>query len=200
MATCEHCGTHITEEASVCPACGAPLLSQAVHEQSEGSSPGNQLDNQPNRLTTPGFEAYTPEIRAPSDRVYIPRAASRVKENQEGQPSPLDTSTVYSEEDSVYQRTSFRLRTSSVRVLNMTISGPEIVEALLSLFLGIYGVGWLLAGELPVGILLLIGSVVIYLPLAVVSLILAIATFGLSLLVTGPLAIGAICLNIYFLH
>jgi len=95
---------------------------------------------------------------------------------------------------------TFRFSDFSIRIFNTTLTGPEIVEALLSLFLGIYGVGWLLAGEAPVGILLIIGSLLLYLPLVVVSFILAIATVGLSLLCTGPLAIGAICLNLFLLH
>jgi hypothetical protein len=87
-----------------------------------------------------------------------------------------------------------------MRFFGTTLSGPVIVEALLPLFLGIYGVGWLLAGEIAVGILLLIGSLLLYLPLVVVSFILAVATGGVSLLCTGPLAISAICLNAYMLH
>jgi hypothetical protein len=45
-----------------------------------------------------------------------------------------------------------------------TDNGPLIVEVLLSVFLGIYGVGWLMAGESTVGVILLICSFVVYLP------------------------------------
>ena len=75
-----------------------------------------------------------------------------------------------------------------------------LVEGLLSLFLGIYGVGWLLAGEIPIGILLLLASFIIYLPLEVISFIFATFTYGLSMLCTGPLAISAIIFNALMLN
>src|SRR6266704_3057490 len=44
---------------------------------------------------------------------------------------------------------------------------PVLIEVLLSLFLGIYGVGWLMAGETTTGIVLLICSFVIYWPFVI---------------------------------
>src|SRR5438874_1631223 len=41
---------------------------------------------------------------------------------------------------------------------------PLIIEILLNLFLSLYGVGWLMAGEIRVGVILLIGSFVLYWP------------------------------------
>ena len=75
-----------------------------------------------------------------------------------------------------------------------------LVEALLSLVLGIYGVGWLLTGEISTGILLLLASFIIYLPLVLISFIFATFTFGLSMLCTGPLAISAILFNVLMLN
>jgi hypothetical protein len=152
-----------------------------------------------NELTTPGFEAYTPQLRPLSDRRYTLRAASSESENQESRQNagPLTTP---GGPDTQEKRQSFRPNRFSMRFFGTTLAGPVIVEALLPLFLGIYGVGWLMAGEIAVGIMLLIGSLLLYLPLVVVSFILAIATGGLSLLCTGPLAISAICLNAYLLH
>lgn len=70
-------------------------------------------------------------------------------------------------------------------------------EILFSLF-GIYGVGWLLAGKVGVGIALLLGSLLIFWPLI---FILAIFTDGLGLLFCDlPLAFGGIILNALLLN
>ena len=74
---------------------------------------------------------------------------------------------------------------------------PLIVEILLSIFLGIYGVGWLMAGETTVGIILLICSFFVYLPVLILGTIL---TVGFGIICIGPLAIGAIILNAVMLN
>src|SRR2546426_558185 len=67
----------------------------------------------------------------------------------------------------------------NVTVVNTNNSTPLIVELLLSIFLGIYGVGWLMAGETAVGIVLIACSLIIYLPLFILSVFVAFFTFGL---------------------
>ena len=220
MASCERCGTALPEVAAhvgVCPTCGAALSPRPGDAGPGTSTSGGQQERHHNRFSTPGFEAYIPGPRPLSDRMYTTGAASNIEgilpreeEGQgakapPGQQSPLPSltaSTPFHQDDAQHPdyRHTFRFSDFSMRIFNTTLTGPEIVEALLSLFLGIYGVGWLLAGEVPAGILLLIGSVLLYLPLVVVSFILAIASVGLSLLCTGPLAISAICLNLFLLH
>jgi hypothetical protein len=74
---------------------------------------------------------------------------------------------------------------------------PVIVEVLLNIFTGIYGVGWLMAGETVPGIVLLICSILLYWPIMIVAFIF---TLGFGLICTGPLAIGAIILNAILLH
>ena len=71
-----------------------------------------------------------------------------------------------------------------------------IVEIILSLF-GLFGVGWLIAGETTVGTVLLICSIFIYWPLLILG---TIFTLGLGLICLGPLVIGAIILNILLLN
>lgn len=199
MATCEVCGSVLPDEMTVCPQCGAARSPEsAVNEQGVTSSDRPQQTGR-NELTTPGFEAYTPEPRPLSDRRYKPRPASQISESQESRQN-AESRTAPRDPDTPEKQQSFRPDAFSMRFFGATLSGPVIVEALLPLFLGIYGVGWLLAGEIVVGVLLLIGSLLLYLPLVVVSFILAIATGGLSLLCTGPLAISAICLDVYILH
>ena len=79
---------------------------------------------------------------------------------------------------------------------HMKSDSATIVEILLSLF-GVFGVGWLLGGETTIGLILLICSFVIYLPLLFVGTIL---TFGLGLFCLGPLAIVAIIINGVICH
>ena len=73
-----------------------------------------------------------------------------------------------------------------------TNNTPVIVEVLLSVFLGIYGVGWLMAGETTIGTVLLICSFVLYWPIVIIT---ALLTVGLGLLCLTPLAIAAIVIN-----
>jgi len=75
-------------------------------------------------------------------------------------------------------------------------SGSLIAEILLSL-IGIYGVGWLMAGETTAGIVLLICSFVVYWPFMILGTIL---TLGLGLFCLGPMAIGAIIANAILLN
>ncbi len=74
---------------------------------------------------------------------------------------------------------------------------PLIVEILLSLFLGVYGVGWLMSGETTVGVVLLICSFVIYWPLLIA---IAVFTLGFGLICDFPLAIAAIVINAILLN
>lgn len=67
---------------------------------------------------------------------------------------------------------------------------PLVVELLLNL-LGIYGVGWLMLGKTGVGLVLLMGSLVVW----AVLVVLAICTLGLSLCCQAPVAMVAIVCN-----
>jgi hypothetical protein len=65
-----------------------------------------------------------------------------------------------------------------------------LIEILLNC-LGLYGVGWLLSGNTTVGVLLLIGSLVLW-PLMGLLIIL---TLGFALFFVAPLALGLIVCN-----
>ena len=73
---------------------------------------------------------------------------------------------------------------------------PLIIEVILSLF-GIYGVGWLTAGETTTGVILLICSFVVYWPLLI---LIAVFTLGLGLACDFPLGIAAIIINAILLN
>jgi hypothetical protein len=72
---------------------------------------------------------------------------------------------------------------------------PLIVEMLLN-FIGIYGVGWLMAGNLAGGAVLLIVSLMLWPVVALVGIF----TMGLGLLCLGPLAIVAMVINLVVLQ
>jgi len=73
---------------------------------------------------------------------------------------------------------------------------PLILEVILSLF-GIYGVGWLMAGETTIGVILLICSFVIYWPLLI---LIAVFTLGFGLACDFPIGIAAIVINAILLN
>lgn len=75
---------------------------------------------------------------------------------------------------------------------NMT---PLLVEILLNC-IGLYGVGWLLAGKTRVGVPLLMGSCLLW-PLVVV---IGLLTLGLGFLCLAPLLPGAIICNGFLLR
>jgi hypothetical protein len=76
-------------------------------------------------------------------------------------------------------------------------NGALVTEILLSL-IGIYGVGWLIAGETVIGVILLVCSFVVFAPVAIM---IAIFTFGIGIFVFDlPLAIGGIILNAILLN
>lgn len=74
-------------------------------------------------------------------------------------------------------------------------SAPLTVELVLNV-LGIYGVGWLMLGKTPIGLPLLIGSLVLWPVVATMTIM----TMGLGLLCIALPAIGAIVFNLLLLR
>ncbi len=72
---------------------------------------------------------------------------------------------------------------------------PLIVEMLLN-FIGIYGVGWLMAGNQARGAVLLMMSLILWPVVALVGIF----TMGLGLLCLGPLAVVAMVVNLVVLQ
>lgn len=130
-------------------------------------------------LVMPGFITYIPGPSPISDRVYTPSSSRDDVDDDDTWDPPSDPRI-------------FRA--------GLPVPMPLVVEVLLSLCLGIYGVGWLLAGRIMTGVLLFIGSFLFYLPLFVVTLIFAINTRGVSLLYTIPLMLGAVLINAFILR
>jgi predicted RNA-binding Zn-ribbon protein involved in translation (DUF1610 family) len=74
---------------------------------------------------------------------------------------------------------------------------PLVVEILLNLFLSLYGVGWIMAGETTAGVILLIGSFFLYWPALIFGIIF---TFGLGIFSFGTIALGLVILNAILLN
>lgn len=72
---------------------------------------------------------------------------------------------------------------------------PLLIEVLLN-FIGIFGVGWLIAGNQTGGVVLLIVSLVLWPVIALVGIF----TMGLGLLCVGPLAVVAMVVNLVLLQ
>ena len=75
-----------------------------------------------------------------------------------------------------------------------TRTAAIIAEVILDLF-GIYGVGWLIAGETTTGVLLLVGSF-IWWPIAIIA---SIFTVGIGLICVIPLNFVFLLLSVIFL-
>jgi len=71
-----------------------------------------------------------------------------------------------------------------------------VVEFILSL-LGIFGIGWLLAGETVIGFLLLVCSILIYWPMMILG---TLFTLGFGLMCLGPLAVSCVICNALLLN
>ena len=85
----------------------------------------------------------------------------------------------------------------SIPVIAKKNTTPLVVEILLNLFLSLYGVGWLMAGEIRIGVILLIGSFFVYWPVLIFGVLF---TFGLGIFSFGALAPGLVILNAILLN
>lgn len=194
MITCERCGTPIPNGATNCPTCGtvAPISgidygqrpsSSISYEYSQGYGQQPYPPQQPDYLSQPYSQSpgYAPQTGYPQQFGYAPQP------NYPPQPG--------------YGQAPF----SAVNVNVSTVapnagrsgSGALVAEILLNIFLGVYGVGWLIAGETTAGVILLICSVLLYWPAVILS---TIFTFGLGLVCIVPLEIGLIILNAILLN
>lgn len=169
MMTCTTCGRMIQDNATSCPYCGA------LTELGKASQPqGNYYQQQQQQSYMPPQQpGYNPQ------QGYVPPQQGYYQQPNYGQP---------------YQQAGI-----NVTVTNNTTSHsstPVIVELLLNIFLGVYGVGWLMAGETTTGIVLLICSFVDWFIIGII----AVLTLGLGFFCWGPLLIAAWIVNAILLN
>ncbi len=183
MMTCERCGKEIPDNIAICPNCGTVTSAASGKPKPTtqfGPYPGGHVDVPPKAEYGQG---YAPHQGYPPP----PLQEYRPQQQAYGYGQPYNAPPMY------------QPAIVNVNIINPppTNNTPVIVEVLLSLFLGIYGVGWLMAGETTVGVILLICSILLYWPILIIGIIF---TFGLGLFCLGPLAIGAIILNAVLLN
>ncbi|HET8912859.1 MAG TPA: hypothetical protein VFN23_15405 [Ktedonobacteraceae bacterium] len=179
---CERCHNQVSDNTTQCPFCGTSLTPRS-------SYPTTQYDyqsQQPSNYQSGNYQQpnYQQQAAYPQQPNYQQQAAYPQQPNYQQQ-SPY--------QQPIYQGIN-------VTVVNnpgvQTDSAPVVVEVLLSIF-GIYGVGWLMAGETTTGILLLIGSFIIYWPAIIFTLAI---TFFIGSVCVIPLGIAAIIINAVLLN
>ena len=196
MTVCTRCGKEIPEHRTNCPSCGSSLF----ETQASSETSTNSILPAPKKTNAFPFDflykEYTPELEPLYERNYAARptrlidaSAHEVAPQEGGKASRAKTI------DSSHPQETFARRFFHANPRSLLF-----IEVVLSLFVGIFGVGWLLLGKKHTGTLLLVSSILFYVPLLIISYGLAYFSFGLSVLCTGPLAIGAVLLNAFMLH
>ena len=180
MTTCERCGNDMPDNLAICPKCGT-VTSEAKDNVSPTTSYGSYSER---------YYSQSPIYAENIQRDYV---TSHSQENILQQRN-------YSYGQSYGTPPMYQQAPFNATVFNTSNSTPLIVELLFSIFLGIFGIGWLMSGEVVIGVILLVCSLFIYLPLLIISIFIAFFTFGFSLFCTGPIMIGAIILNAILLN
>ena len=181
---CERCGSEIADTAIICPQCGASLPKKVRYNagQQPVTNYGQYLEGSASSYQK-GYTAppktpfmYKDTRESPQLNPQVPPQPHMIKQMRYvGPPASPGLNVV-------------RVSTKNTNAL--------IIEIILSLF-GLFGVGWLIAGETATGAVLLVCSIFIYWPIIILG---TIFTFGLGLICLGPLVIGAIILNILLLN
>ncbi len=201
MIVCAQCGKEFAEQRTTCPSCGASLPGAQTSPDMEAMTrpilPGEKSAKLFPFDTL--FEEYIPQLAPIYERNYAARPAPPVETmsqkvpvaTQEKAPGP----TLIDNPPDIPAPLTVRER---FFLINTKVS--LIIEIVLSLFMGIFGVGWLLIGKKRTGTILLVTSLIFYAPLLIVSYALAYSSYGLSILCTGPFITGAVALNAFILH
>ena len=176
---CERCGTGLPDYAVICPTCGT------ITSTSQGPTPPPATSY---GQYAPGGYSGPPQQQPSYGQGYGP---------QPGYMPPQQNYGYAPQPNVVYQPGPVNVFVNNAPPATNKDSGPLIAEILLSLCLGIYGVGWLMAGETTTGIVLLICSFVVYWPFIILG---TIFTLGFGLICLVPVAIGAIIANAVLLN
>ena len=197
MTVCERCGKEIPEQRTICPSCGTSLEETQVGREAVSDHPPEPTQEKTHAFPFDSlYEEYIPQLAPIYERNYAahpinPHGTSSAETPSGEQEKPASAMPAVS---------SYSPATLTERFFNVDTNTPLVVEVLLSLFMGIFGVGWLLIGKKRTGTLLLTGSLICYLPLLIISYALAYFSYGLSILCTGPFVIGVVLLNAFMLH
>jgi len=182
MALCERCGHEMPDTAAVCPSCGT-VASASWPGAPSPDTFGQNPSSSPSSYYAQGYSqqyGYS-EPQPQTDYAQAQGGYAQQQEQMYAQSQPYQMLPIM-----------VNINMPVVTPVAAPRSAATVVEVLLTIFLGIYGVGWLMAGEITTGIILLICSIFLYWPVVVLG---TIFTFGLGLICIVPLAIGAIILN-----
>lgn len=180
MITCKRCGNDMPDNLAICPNCGT-VTSKAKDNVSPATSYGSYSDSYYSQSPIYAENIQQDSMNPHSQEYNFQQQNYSYEQSYNASP--------------MQQQAQF-----SFPVFNRSNNTPLIFELLLSILLGIFGIGWLMAGEVAIGVILLVCSLFIYLPLLIISIFIAFFTFGFSLFCTGPMVIGAIVLNAILLN
>ncbi len=195
MLTCERCGREMPDNMAICPSCGTITSSMMGRPQPPTNHGPYPTDGAPIAGYGQGYSPQ-PGYMQPPQPAYPPQQPGYMQPPQPnfGYGQPYGNPPFPGSVNVNIVNAPATPPLVGVNVVNTSSSSSSavLVEVLLSIFLGIYGVGWLMSGETTVGIVLLICSFLVYWPVLIVGTIL---TLGIGLFCLGPLAIGAIIFN-----
>ncbi len=176
MIRCERCGHEMPDSVTICPSCGT--LTGATNQ------PPVTGYGQP-QMGAYG-QGYGPQVYSSSPQQGYPPANQQAgyMPPQPGYGTPYPPASV------------------NVTLVNNVPSsskktGALVAEILLTLFLSVYGVGWLMAGETTIGLVLLLGSIFLLWPFVVVF---SLFTFFIADCFIVPLLITAVIVNAILLN
>ena len=185
---CERCGYELANGTQFCPACGTRVETARARAKLPSSS------------TVYGNEALKSFGEPPSyERGYTAQSYPRPSQPPQHMPIPSVPPPGYNSVP--YQivppyPANVQINMTMIPVQQPNKDGALAAEIILSLF-GLFGVGWLIAGETTVGIVLLVCSALIYWPVFVGGTIMS---DGIGLICLGPMAIAAIIINAVLLN
>lgn len=175
---CERCGHEIADNSSsvLCSICGTVIKNRAKAQSVDSYAPSSQSYAGEQSLSVSGSlptaqTTFQPSMQSNNDEAGY-TAWSYHTFNTRNACATTDFSSVYPD------------------------GKPLAIEFILSL-LGIFGIGWLLAGETRIGFLLLACSILIYWPMMILG---TLFTLGFGLICLGPLAVSCVICNALLLN
>lgn len=175
---CERCGHEIISNSSsvLCPICGT-----VIRKHTRGQSLNSYIQASQNSA---GEQSTLPPGEFSTLQTTLQPYAQFSSNESESIPQPIHAK----KNNNAPAMAGFTLACSYDSAL--------AVEFIFSL-LGIFGIGWLLAGETVIGLLLLACSILVYWPIMILG---TLVTLGFGLMCLGPLAVSCVICNTLLLN
>lgn len=181
---CKRCGTEIAQTTRICPVCGTSVENASMHTQSQ----------KPYGV----YASSSHKQAAQPTREYATPPPGSVNNGSPSSPNGYNSAVPPYQNAQAYQQEAYKTyvpETNSFLVTNKNDTAL-VTEILLSL-IGIFGVGWIMAGKTVSGIIILTCSILIYWPIMILG---TFFTLGIGLICLGPIAIVTIILNFVLLN